>query len=339
MPTRLTRAAVAILAGFSLLAVAAPAEAAGPHGRSRSSHSSSHRSSHRSDHHASRSHVNRSYGNRSYRHSTYPRYRSYHRSYNPLRSYGSHRSHQYYRSRSYCPPSYSISFGTDRCSSGSSIYWYGGRYDCRVYPYPKFRYDPRCRPYSSGVYLSYETDVYVAADSPRSLTCEAPVVRVIDATDAGPTEIGFKLLAAGEYPRALSFFADASSRDLDEPMSKLGYSLASAAQGNDDRALWAMQRAVEAGADELPSWPACRELADLVETLKDRYQAKADRYVHTPDREALFMVAALNHVTGDRQGAQAALVRAYPGGRDFYTPATRALAEAVGGGSQIANSK
>jgi Flp pilus assembly protein TadD len=207
-----------------------------------------------------------------------------------------------------------------------------------VYTYPKFRYDPHCRPYSSGVYLSYETDVYVAADPPRSLTCEAPAVRVIDATDAGPTEIGFKLLAAGEYSRALSFFADASSRDLDEPMSKLGYSLASAAQGNDDRALWAMQRAVEADAAELPSWPACGELRKLVETLKDRYQAKADRYVHTPDREALFMVAALNHVTGDREGAQAALARAYPGGSDFYTPATRALAEAVEGSVEVATS-
>lgn len=351
MSTRFTRAAVVVLAGFSLLAGTAAAGAAGPEHRSRSSHRSHHSShghdSHRGHHHRShdhhshhrRSHFSHGHGHRSHgHHFNYPGRSSYHRSHNPYRFYRSrsyhghspHRSHSYHRSyHSY--PSYSISFGYDpSCSSYSSIYRYGTSYSYPAYTYPKKYYDPYCRPYSSGVYLSYDTDVYVAADAtPRSLTYAAASVRVIDATEAGPTEIGFKLLAAGEHSRALSFFADAASRDLEEPLAKLGYSMASAAEGNDDRALWAMRRAVQAGAAELPSWPECTELTELAGTLKDRYQAKADRYVHTPDRDALFMLAALNHVTGDTQAAKAALARSYPGGEDFYDAPTKALAAGV----------
>lgn len=323
MSTRLTRVAVAAFAGASLLFGAAPlAEAAGPE------HRHSHRGhSHRGHSHRGHSHHRHSYGHRhhhhshSHRHYSYPGRSHYHRHYNPYRF---HRPHYKSYHSGYSYPSYSISFGFDSCGV-SSIYTYGTGYAYPAYTYPTTKYyDPYCRPYSSGVYLSYGSSV-----TTRSLTHSPAPVRIIDASDAGPTEIGFELLAAGEHSRAMSFFADASSRDLEEPFSKLGYSLASAALGQDDRALWAMQNAMKADAASLAEFSPSRDLARMIDSLKDRYQQKADRYVHTPDKNALFMVAALNHVTGDADGAKAALARAYPGGRGFYDPATRALADGL----------
>lgn len=325
MSTRLTRVAVAVVAGASLLLGAAPlAEAAGPDRHSHRGHSH-HRHSHGHRHHH-HGHSHRHHSHHSHRHHySYPGRSHYHGQYNPYRF---HRPHykSYHSSSFHCYPSYSISFGFDSCSS---IYTYGTAYSYPAYTYSKV-YDPYCRSYSSGVYLSYDS-----SGAPPSLTGgpTPPPVRIIDATNAGPTEIGFELLRAGEYSRALSFFADATSRDLNNAEAKLGYSLASAAQGQDDRAVWAMQNAMTEGAADLASRPVCRELTTLLNSLKARYQQQADRYVHTPDKRALFMVAAINHVQGDADGAKAALARAHPGGAGFYNPATKALAEALESGA------
>jgi len=326
MPSRPVGTVVAALAGFALVAAALPAEAGpdrprrtsssvAPRSQSGSHHSAGHRSGSQDRTHGRSSPRYRSDhgGHGSYHRPSHyrPSYRSYtHRSSSSCSPYRSYRRYSY-------RPRYSISFS----------YGYGGSCDSYGYGHS---YSPR---YYYGGYPTYSSGVYVSGGSygvraPTVIEFDepSPRARTIDATYASPTDIGFQLLGAGDHDRALAFFADATSRDVSAPMPKLGYALASAAQGSDDRAVWAMRRALQSGAEAIHYWPRNSDLDRLVDSLKARYQARADRYPHTPDRNALFMLATLHYLTDEPGAARAALERAYPGGSGFYDPATAALA-------------
>jgi hypothetical protein len=86
------------------------------------------------------------------------------------------------------------------------------------------------------------------------------------------TADAWKLLEQGEANRAQGFFALAAAKDPDDAVVKLGFALASADMGDDVRAAWSAERAINVDEGELATLELGSEasvmLADLIDSLQ-----------------------------------------------------------------------
>jgi hypothetical protein len=132
----------------------------------------------------------------------------------------------------------------------------------------------------------------------------------------------FAALAEGRTAAArAAFSAHAIAAPLDS-LPKVGYALSSALESDDRSAIWAMRRAIGAGAEALRSFTADQGLRPRIEDLIERYtfQAAAEPALAA---DAWFMTAALHFLLHDEADARAALDKAIQAGD--REPSTHAL--------------
>jgi len=167
-----------------------------------------------------------------------------------------------------------------------------------AYPYYGYGYS---RPYYGGNAYSntYREPVVVRSapshDYPASVSAAPSTTTTIADQDA------WDRLAEGQHAAALSQFADAAQRHPETGLPKLGYALASAADGNHERAVWAMRRALMADAEALHYAPLDDRSRALIDALAVRYTDGAVTEVGT--RDAAFMAAALHYIRHDTDAA------------------------------------
>jgi len=121
-----------------------------------------------------------------------------------------------------------------------------------------------------------------------------------DSGDLGRS-VGWNALAEGNYRRALSRFADGAMADRSDSVVRVGYALASALSGDDQRAVWAMRRAMRIDAPGAHYAPIDQSLHKPILALIDRYRHQGEEYPENTD--GWFMAAALAYVLHDEQGA------------------------------------
>jgi hypothetical protein len=188
---------------------------------------------------------------------------------------------------------------------GSHAYRYGhrgyGRYgyshSYRAYPYYGYGYS---RPYyrSRAYDYSYREPVVVRSVPSHDYSDSASVA---SSAPAFADQAAWDRLAEGQHASALSQFADAAQRHPDTGLPKLGYALASAANGDHERAVWAMRRALATDADALHYAPLNERNRALVDTLAARYTDGTVADVGASD--AAFMAAALHYIRHDNAAA------------------------------------
>ncbi len=175
---------------------------------------------------------------------------------------------------------------------------YGYSHSYRAYPYYGYGYS---RPYygSRAYDSSYREPVVVRSvpsrDYPDSSASVAPSTTVV------ADQAAWDRLAEGQHASALSQFADAAQRHPDTGLPKLGYALAAAANGDHERAVWAMRRALAADAEALHYAPLDERSRALVDTLAARYTDGTVADVGASD--AAFMAAALHYIRHDNAAA------------------------------------
>ena len=171
---------------------------------------------------------------------------------------------------------------------------YGYSRSYRAYPYYGYGYS---RPYyrSRAYDYSYREPVVVRSVPSHDYPDSASSATVV------ADQAAWDRLAEGQHASALSQFADAAQRHPDTGLPKLGYALASAANGDHERAVWAMRRALAADADALHYAPLNERSRALVDTLAARYADGTVAEVGASD--AAFMAAALHYIRHDNAAA------------------------------------
>lgn len=309
MTRRITRpmSILTVLAAALLLpaagALASSRHSSHGHG-SHHGHSShhGHHSSHHGHHGHSRSSFSFSFGIGSYGHRHYS---PYHHSY----------SH-YYRpySYNYCPPTVINRYEYGYVPNTAVIVTPPRQETVIVQPPPV-----------SSVYSSPATTIY----SPPQQATYTPPTRLtytgIDYTNrtTTPTPIvdGWTLLS-GDQPNArlaMDAFAIQAERFPDRGVPKIGYALTAALQGNDDKAAWAMRRAVLTDSESLKAVPVDGVVANHLRDLAARYESRLnDGFSRSDDA---FMLAALRFIQREYAAAQSAVTTAIKSGDTEVTTA------------------
>lgn len=149
---------------------------------------------------------------------------------------------------------------------------------------------------------------------------QAPSSGAPDSTTQGGNGSGWRELADGSYSQALSTFADLAEANPNKGIPKVGYALASAAGGDQDRGIWAMRRALRIDPNAIHYVAIDDRLRPRIQDLVSRYQQSMGT---GRNADAAFMVASLHYLLGDTSSARSAIDVAV--GRADYAASTTNL--------------
>lgn len=175
---------------------------------------------------------------------------------------------------------------------------YGYSRSYRAAPYYGYGYS---RPHYGGSAYAYSYREPVVVRGAPSHDYSDSASAAPSASTAVADQAAWDRLAEGQHASALSQFADAAQRHPETGLPKLGYALASAANGNHERAVWAMRRALATDAEALHYAPLDDRTRVLVDMLAARYTDGTVAEVGASD--TAFMAAALHYIRHDNAAA------------------------------------
>jgi hypothetical protein len=161
--------------------------------------------------------------------------------------------------------------------------------------------------YGSATERVYEPQTRVYQPQPPSQVIDAPR-RTISVTGQS-----WPLLRDGHYQQALEQFSAESQLSPGDGLPKVGYALAAAAQGDLNRGVWAMRRAMRVDPD-------AASRVSLGDAMREPLFGMIDSYVlplpgdGVSDKDSAFMVACLHLIAGEMQPAADAIDRAIAAG-------------------------
>jgi hypothetical protein len=221
----------------------------------------------------------------------WPSYSSYYRS--------SYSYYQPYRSRTIvynnaCPPATTSYIITNPQPQNTVVYVPTPTTDSRVV-------------YGSATQRVYEpqTRVYAPQPEPQIIDVQRRTVSV--------TGQSWPLLREGRYQQALEQFSAESQLSPTDGLPKVGYALAAAGQGDLNRAVWAMRRAMRID-------PQAIHRVSLGDAMREQLAGAIDSYVMplpgdgVSDKDSAFMVACLHLIAGETLPAADAIDRAIAAG-------------------------
>jgi hypothetical protein len=152
-------------------------------------------------------------------------------------------------------------------------------------------------------------DFYFPAEPPEIETPQPPGPTAPTHVSAGRT--AWRILADGREKLAFTAFGELCSEYPGHAQYKLGYSLAAAGAGNDRTAIWAMRRTFALAASGVGPIPINANLARVLDRIAAYYADLAAAPM--TNRDANFMLAAVNYLRHDIEGALQAVetARAY----------------------------
>ncbi len=142
----------------------------------------------------------------------------------------------------------------------------------------------------------YRRDSRVTRPYPRTPQRQAPVLPTFDRHE------GWQALGKAEPDNAMRIFAIQSRQNLRSGVPKIGFALATAANGERQRAVWSMRRAIDIDPGALDQVVMDAELEQLVSDLNEHYRADITSASAQPYHA--FMIAALSYLQGDIPGAE-----------------------------------
>lgn len=226
---------------------------------------------------------------------------------------------------------YSHRYGYD--SHYGSKYRYGSGYPYRYgygyshggsgsYNHGSYSYSYRA-PYRSG-YSGYSGSITYGSPSSRTRIDYAPARRItVEPTYTVQHDAGWDALMYGNAAKALDLFSDEASAYPRRGKPKLGYALASAQLGKLDQAVWAMRRAISYDHMVLSRVPYDPQIKRLLDELAVYYDHRVERY--HDDSESWYMLAAIQSMQGDTNGARRAIDYA----KRYGAPAADKLERAI----------
>lgn len=235
------------------------------------------------------------YRHHGYRHGRYGY--GYRHGYRHYGRYGHHRGPYYvYRHNSYRYPVYS---GRHYRSHG-----HGPLYTLLSVPAhlaygilktPAVIVDSLTRPHSSENYTSDGNSIpqHIRKDqaTTQSTQINQPVKKNSRASGSG-----WDALAEGRYSDALQLFRILAETNPDRGIPKAGYAIAAAADGDLDRGIWAMKRALQYDAESLNYLRMDMELGATLTNLISHYQIRMN---NDQDSDTGLMLASLYFLSGD----------------------------------------
>lgn len=131
-----------------------------------------------------------------------------------------------------------------------------------------------------------------------------PVVRPVQKTQSYSyhSNEGWDALLTGNSRHALDVFAVQTQQNLNSGIPRIGFSLSAAANGELDRGLRAMQKAIHIDPDSLDQIQSDRKLVLMVDLIIEDYSSVNSTAISDPERS--FMIAALSYLKGDYQTAR-----------------------------------
>jgi len=128
---------------------------------------------------------------------------------------------------------------------------------------------------------------------------------------------GWKHLKNGNAGQAMQIFAIQSQQNLNTGVPRVGFALAAAANGELDRGIWSMRRAVKMDPGSLDQIAIDDQLEPLIKEINEKYKSGV---INNPEpTHASFMIAALSYLQQDYSTAQNYIVDA------DQSPSTRNL--------------
>lgn len=118
----------------------------------------------------------------------------------------------------------------------------------------------------------------------------------------------WEILAQGQVRLALNQFSADIKSYPKSGSAKIGYSLSSALSGKMNQSVYEMRRAFKFDFASLYQFQLGHHLYPMVYEIRDKYQSKLKS--RSRQKDAAFMVASLNYLTGDYSSAHHALERA-----------------------------
>lgn len=198
---------------------------------------------------------------------------------------------------------------------------------CSPFGYSYYRpvYYRSYYPYHSGVSLNYNVITYRGYDDNTARLIVPPQSTVYSTTTAvpvaattttysapvapAPTPVyqyayeadGWALYRNNRAREAVDIFARQAEQSPNAGLPKIGYALSQAAIGNDDKAAWAMRKALQYDAGSLDRVPQDVTTQQSIDQLLARYVARAEGFARADDP---FMIAALRYIERDYAGAR-----------------------------------
>lgn len=173
---------------------------------------------------------------------------------------------------------------------------------------PRYRHYDTTRPRHRTGYYGYRgsnisivapliySQSYQTVAPARSYASSRPnVVTQTNNTSRDATVDGWEALSRYEAGNAINAFKAQSSRDPEASLPQIGFALATALQGEPDKAVWALDLALKADTRDLRYFSADPGLQLVIDDLLDNYQ------------NAPLMTATLLYLKQDYQSADSAL--------------------------------
>ena len=194
---------------------------------------------------------------------------------------------------------------------GYSHYGHSRHYGYRRYGghsyYPNKYYRGNYYSYSpSRNYRQYSGSYSVTIPENTRVYSDSNVYQQSNVKYSGINSSAWQTLGLGQYNGALNVFAEEAQSHPDSGVPKAGYALATAANGDLVRGIWAMRRAFRIDPDSLHYLQLDKKSHILVENLIGQYSSqKNDGNV---DQD--FMISALHYLKHDYLAAKQSIINA-----------------------------
>ena len=135
---------------------------------------------------------------------------------------------------------------------------------------------------------------------------DSNVYQQSNAEYSGINSSAWQTLGLGQYSAALNVFAEESQSHPNSGVPKAGYSLATAANGDLERGVWAMRRAFRIDPDSLHYLQLDEKNYLLVDNLIGQYSSQKIEGSDGKD----FMISALHYLKHDYSAAKQSIINA-----------------------------
>jgi len=179
---------------------------------------------------------------------------------------------------------------------------YGGHhyYPNKYYRGNRYSYSP------SRNYQKYPGSYLVTIPANTKVYSDSNVYQQSNAEYSGINSSAWQTLGLGQYSAALNIFAEEAQRHPNSGVPKAGYSLATAANGDLARGVWAMRRAFRIDPDSLHYLQLDEKNYLLVDNLIGQYSSQK---IDDSDGKG-FMISALHYLKHDYSAAKQSIIKA-----------------------------
>ena len=206
-------------------------------------------------------------------------------------AYYSGRHHGSYGHYGYGHHGYSRHYGYRRHRGHS--YYPNKYYRSNRYSYPSSRY-----------YQKYPRSYLLTIPANTKVYSDSNVYQQSNVNYSGVDSSAWLTLGQGQYSAALNVFAVESQSHPNSGVPKAGYALATAANGDLERGVWAMRRAFRIDPDSLHYLQLDEKNHLLVDNLIGQYSSQNNR----GDQD--FMISALQFLKHDYPAAKESIINA-----------------------------